>query len=821
MTQDDVGGPGQTRDASTRRSDDRERLFAMSRDLIAVANFDGYLKSINPAWSRYLDRSDAELLGRPFAEIIHADDLATTAEVLAALKRGEPVHQFIVRLLKGDGSAIPFAWSAVPDGNAGSNDFYTVGRDISREQHREVERFKAAIDAVQGILWTNNARGEMEGDQPGWSGLTGQTPEEYRGFGWAKAVHPDDAQPTVDAWNSAVAARSTFVFEHRVRRHDGKWRQFAIRAIPTLDAEGAIAEWVGVHTDITDQREAEGHRHLLLTLADRLRELSEGRDMAAVAAEVLGRHLGVSRVGYGEIDGEIVTFETCYANGVAPLIGAFPLVAFGQENIAELKRGLTTTYADVAHDGRTRDADFASSDTRSAMAVPLIRDGRLTAALYLNHREVRAWPPGEVMLAESVAARVWDALERARAEAALRELNLTLEQRIQSATAERAEALERLHEAQKVETLGQLTGGVAHDFNNLLTPIMGGIEMLSRKLAHDDRAQRISAGAMQSAERAKTLVQRLLSFGRRQTLQSRALDVGQLVEGMRDLIERSIGPSVEIVVDISADLPAVEADPNQLELAILNLCVNARDAMEGGGRLTIAAFPVERPDCEGESEFVALRITDTGKGMDQATLARATEPFFTTKGVGQGTGLGPSMVYGLAAQSGGKFVLTSTVGTGTTAELVLPVATSPAELQPISETQPIESGVGTVLLVDDEELVRMSVADGLRELGYKVVEAASASGALEHLREGLVPDVLVTDHMMPGMTGTTLALEARKRLPALPVLMITGYANLCPDETRGLEVLAKPFHRGDLAARLTSLIETEVNGKVVPFQSRL
>jgi len=408
--------------------------------------------------------------------------------------------------------------------------------------------------------------------------------------------------------------------------------------------------------------------------------------------------------------------------------------------------------------------------------------------------------------------------EHLRAEAALRDLNATLEQRVQSATAEREEALVRLHEAQKVEVLGQLTGGVAHDFNNLLTPIMGGIDILARKLAHDERAQRIASAAMQSAERARTLIQRLLSFGRRQTLQSRATDLSTLVEGMRDLIERSIGPSVQITIDVPGDLPAVEADPNQLELAILNLCVNARDAMESGGRLTISAALAERNAGSDQLECVALRVSDTGKGMDAATLAKATEPFFTTKGVGQGTGLGLSMVYGLAAQSGGKLTLTSTVGEGTTAELALPVAPAPAEILPILNTPAIDHGVGTVLLVDDEELVRMSVADGLRDLGYKVVEAASAAGALQHLREGLVPDVLVTDHMMPGMTGAHLAREARGKLPDLPVLMITGYANLRPEETRGLDVMAKPFHRGDLAARIADLM-VQPDGKVVRLHS--
>ena len=543
----------------------------------------------------------------------------------------------------GDGFAVSFA------------DLTERTRDETRLRVSEM-RFRAAIDAVQGILWTNTPDGEMLGDQPGWAGLTGQSPSEYQGYGWSSALHPDDAEKTLVAWQAAVSEKQTFVFEHRVRRHDGAWRHFTVRAVPTFDADGEITEWVGVHTDVTEQRTAE---------------------------------------------------------------------------------------------------------------------------------------------------------------VSLRDLTATLEERVALAIAERAEALARLHEAQKVETLGQLTGGVAHDFNNLLTPIMGGIDMLSRKLAHDERAQRIASGAMQSAERAKTLVQRLLSFGRRQTLQSRAVNLSRLVDGMRDLIERSIGPSVQVTIEISNDLPPVEVDPNQLELALLNLCVNARDAMSDGGKLTISAASVDSG--EGDHiECVALRVTDTGQGMDEDTLARATEPFFTTKGVGQGTGLGLSMVFGLAAQSGGKLRLTSTLGEGTTAELVLPVSTSSEDL--IAFDADLESpvpGAGTILLVDDEELVRMSVADGLRDLGYKVVEAASASGALERLREGLEPDILLTDHMMPGMTGAALAREARSRLPKLQILMITGYANLRPDETKGLEVLAKPFQQAALAIKVAELMHRVSNGNVV------
>ena len=626
-----------------------------------------------------------------------------------------------------------------------------------------------------------------------------------------------EAGPQGLLYKRVMEARTPATVESQYEWEDGRSTWFEINAHPVPDGVALFYRDISARK-LADQAAAasEERNRLFLKLSDCLGGLSDPREIVAASVEQLGLHLGVSRVGYAEVapEGDPFTFETDYTDGVAHLVGSYPGATFGRDNIAELRRGLTTVFTDVTTDPRTSDADFAAIETRGAMAVPLIRDGRLSAVLYVNHREVREWRPEEVALVQDFAARTWDALERARAEAELRELNATLEQRVRSASAAREDALARLHEAQKVETLGQLTGGVAHDFNNLLTPIMGGLDILSRKLAHDERAQRVASGAMQSAERAKTLIQRLLSFGRRQTLQSRAVDLATLVEGMRDLIERSIGPSVQITIDVPGDLPSVEADPNQLELAILNLCVNARDAMEGGGRLTIAAARIESNDGSGAPESVALRVSDTGKGMDEATLAKATEPFFTTKGVGQGTGLGLSMVYGLAAQSGGKLTLTSAVGQGTSVELVLPVSSGPAEIMPEAETPVIEHGTGTILLVDDEELVRMSIADGLRDLGFKVVEAASAAGALERLREGLAPDVLVTDHMMPGMTGATLAREARNTIPSLPVLMITGYANLRPEETRGLDVIAKPFHRADLAARIADLMEAS-DGKVV------
>ena len=397
-----------------------------------------------------------------------------------------------------------------------------------------------------------------------------------------------------------------------------------------------------------------------------------------------------------------------------------------------------------------------------------------------------------------------DVTERHVARRELNALTAELQERVQFAVAASEEVLTQLHEAQRIETIGRLTGVVAHDFNNLLTPILGGLDVLTRKLGGDERMFRTANVALQAAERAKVLVQRLLAFGRRQTLQSRPVDLDELFHRMRGVFENALGPEVRITIDVAKALPAVEIDPLQFEMALLNLGINARDAMPEGGQLSIVA---QRAVDGGQ---VTIRIGDSGRGMDKDTLARSTEPFFTTKALGQGTGLGLSMVQGLVAQSGGSMSLSSQPGQGTVVELLLPIATSfdaVARPQAALPEIPAATGAGLILLVDDEELVRMSIADSLRDSGYTVLEAASGIEALDHLHVGAVPDVLVTDYLMPGMTGTMLAAAVRERLPGLPVLLITGYSNLQADEARGLEVMSKPFRQPDVVARLRLLID--------------
>lgn len=366
-----------------------------------------------------------------------------------------------------------------------------------------------------------------------------------------------------------------------------------------------------------------------------------------------------------------------------------------------------------------------------------------------------------------------------------------------------------LRQSQKMEAMGQLTGGVAHDFNNLLTPIIGSLDMLRRRGIGSDRERRLIDGALQSADRAKTVVQRLLAFARRQPLHAVAVDLGKLVDGMASLIGSTVGPNIDVRVELGENLPPANADANQLEMAILNLGVNARDAMPNGGTLTVtAACESVRGDHRSglaHGRYVRLSVADTGTGMDETTLARATEPFFSTKGIGQGTGLGLSMVHGLVSQLGGGLTIVSELGQGTVVELWLPVNFGPLVPDEEMRVAPVSvTSRGCVLLVDDEELVRMSTAGMLADLGYDVIEANSAEQALHLLNEGTAPDLVVTDHLMPGMSGTELALEMRAREPGLPILIVSGYAEvegIAPDLPR----LTKPFRYVELAESLAGL----------------
>jgi signal transduction histidine kinase len=426
--------------------------------------------------------------------------------------------------------------------------------------------------------------------------------------------------------------------------------------------------------------------------------------------------------------------------------------------------------------------------------------------------------------------------------AELRKFNEELELRIEERTREREVALAQLFEAQKMDTIGRLTGGVAHDFNNLLMAVLGSLSLLEKKLPEDPQIRRLLQNAIQGADRGKALTQRLLAFSRKQELKPQAVDFTQLVNGMEELLKRAVGHGIAFSSEFPSDLPPLLVDANQLELALLNVALNARDAMPDGGAVKITAQADRVPSLDSANgrsgngfskahgpgadspslppgEYIRITIVDTGVGMDQVTLAKATEPFFTTKGPGKGTGLGLSMVQGLAAQSGGLLRIHSEPNAGTVVELWLPRASTAAAAHvraPESTTalRPATEPC-TVLIVDDDNLVMTGTAAMILDLGHTAIEAHSGAEALQVLGSGLKVDVVLTDHAMPAMTGLQLAEFIHTRFPGLPIILATGYAELPVDPaTLGIARLAKPCTQHEIAAAIHQAVRAPASSRV-------
>ena len=439
---------------------------------------------------------------------------------------------------------------------------------------------------------------------------------------------------------------------------------------------------------------------------------------------------------------------------------------------------------------------------------------------FLELAAVRIEPPSK----RQVAVLFQDITARRRAEIALAELNATLERQVEERTNELMAVEEVLRQSQKMEAVGQLTGGIAHDFNNILAGIGGSLEVMTARLAQGrvGELDRYITAATSATRRAANLTQRLLAFSRRQTLDPKPTAINRLVDDMLELIGRSVGPSIEVETVGGTGLWTINVDAGQLENALLNLCINARDAMPDGGKLTIETSNRWMDESAAimrgiePGQYVSLCVSDTGSGMDDETAARAFDPFFTTKPTGEGTGLGLSMVYGFAGQSGGAARIYSEAGKGTMVCIYFPRhrdAAAVADETPAaaSEPVPLSSRGETILLVDDEPLVRMLAAEQLEDLGYHVIEAEDGRSALRQLAGGEAISLLITDVGLPGgMNGRQLAETVRETLPNLEILFITGYAenavlnhgHLAP----GMHVMTKPFQMDSFARRVKALI---------------
>lgn len=637
---------------------------------------------------------------------------------------------------------------------------------------RSEEQFRVFAQAMPNQVWAARANGDLYWLNDQAYTYSGTKAGDLDGpTAWGKVVHPCDLAHAAARWSAALATGSIYETEFRICRADGQYRWFLVRAEPVRDAAGDIAGWVGTNTDIDDLRVTEA---ALRRANETLEEQVQARTAEVQAKEAQLRTIFETSFGFQGLldpDGRLLD-----ANATSLAAIECPL-----DDIAGLPFWETPWFA-----------NNPGMDRLIEDAVRHVAGGGVVRQELLVNLPVGGWRWFDFVLRPIMSAQ-GDVI------AIVPEAQETTERR----TAEEA-----LRQSQKLEAMGQLTGGVAHDFNNLLTPIIGTLDLLSRRGVGGDRERRLIEGGLQSAERARMLVQRLLAFARRQPLQPQPVDVAALIRSMSDLIASTSGPRIRIDLAIEEPLPPATAEMNQLEMALLNLAVNARDAMPGGGNLTIGAsaqmIGADARAGVAPGNYVRITVSDTGIGMDEHTLLHAIEPFFSTKGIGKGTGLGLSMVHGLASQLGGTLSISSKMGLGTTIELLLPASdTAVPEVEAQREAPAIPHGRGIVLLVDDEDHVRETTADMLTEFGYQVVEATSGEAALALLEQQQV-DMIVTDHLMGGMTGTALIDHVRAKSPDMPVLVISGYADaagIAPDVPR----LTKPFRSAELATMLSAL----------------
>ncbi|ELS42046.1 hybrid sensor histidine kinase/response regulator [Pseudomonas syringae] len=604
------------------------------------------------------------------------------------------------------------------------------------------------------------------------------------------SIHPDDSARVDKSIEEALQSSETYRCEYRVLHEDGIYRWIEASGKIERDSRGKPVRSPGVLLDIDSRRTAEEERDRLNEL---LRIFTAAVPGVVYAKDLEGRMLVANR-------------------GTADLIGKPPEFFIGKTDL---------DFLDDQQQARIlmeTDRRIMQNNVSEQIEEQVnLADG--SAAIWLSTKAPLLDENGEVigLIGSSI-----DVTARKKAEEAVRELNQTLEQRIEQAVFEREQIEDALRHSQKMDAVGQLTGGIAHDFNNLLAGISGSLELITKRLAQGrvgdvDRYVSVAQGAVR---RAASLTHRLLAFSRRQTLSPRVTDVNGLIHDMEELIARTVGPEIDIKVVAQNDLWPALIDHAQLESSLLNLCLNARDAMPNGGRIIIETANASLEECTDPDhgipagEHLSIRVTDTGIGMSPDIAAKAFEPFFTTKAIGAGTGLGLSMVYGFVRQSGGQIRVESIEGQGTSVVMHLPRHTAenaPRPVEPeVIEEPPHHTGE-TVLIVDDEPSVRMLVAEVISGLGYNCLEAADAQSGLQILQSDTRIDLLISDIGLPGgMNGREMADAAGDCRPGLPTLFITGYAKTSVLDDCHLrpctQVLTKPFGLDALAGRVTGLI---------------
>ena len=628
---------------------------------------------------------------------------------------------------------------------------------------------------------------------------------------WAETW--DEIEPIAEA---AFAGRATFVEDFPlVVERGGSPEQvyFTFCYSPIRDQTGRV---LGILDTVAETTATVVANQRLAFLDGLGRAVAGARDADAILAtttRMVAEYLQLSNCAYADMDADADGFTIrgdWPRKGAPSIVGRYSLADFGRLAVDRLSAGEPLVVNDNLRELAPEEAaTFQAIGIAATICMPLVKDGRLTALMAIHDRLPRTWSESDLALIREVTERSWAHIERVRADAAMREaaaalatLNATLEERVEERSDRLAEAEAALRQSQKMEAVGQLTGGVAHDFNNLLTIIRSSVDFLRRPDLPEERRRRYMDAVSDTVDRAAKLTSQLLAFARRQTLKPEVFDVGRRLSGVADMIDTVTGARIRVVTERPDRACFVRADLSQFETALVNMAVNARDAMAGEGTLTLrltcgCPLPPIRGHGDSPLPFAAVSLSDTGSGMEAGLLGRIFEPFFTTKEVGRGTGLGLSQVFGFAKQSGGDIDVVSTVGGGTTFTLYLPEAEPDGDIRPAEqEAVPAPAaGGGHVLVVEDNLEVGRFATQILRDLGYETTWAVTAEEALDKLGPDAAGfDAVFSDVVMPGMGGIALARALRRKIPHLPVLLASGYSHvLAQDDAHGFELLSKPY----------------------------
>ncbi|MCA1653277.1 MAG: PAS domain S-box protein [Sphingomicrobium sp.] len=760
---------------------DPESLLAIADSLPVMI---GYIDRnqrytfLNRPLAEWFELPRSAILGKSVTELVKAENLAARREQLTKALAGEG-QRFIAPYQHPSRGMLTTQVEYVPhaarDGSVLG--VVLIAQDITEQRAAEAAlieseaRFRRISDFAPVLMWVTRADGTRDFVNRCYADFAGLEIEQARTHQWREFIHPDDFERVVAESVAGEASLRQFTIESRYRRHDGEWRWLRSVSAPRFGTDGELLGFIGAASDVTVAKEAELE----------LRREVEQRTGALAASEARFRAIFNSVLEVMVLldpDGTVVEVNRT----TTPWRDTDP-----QQAIGKPLWEAPTLAAYPGHEQRLRNA-VAAAGRGETFAEEVRLDGNPTRGLPSAVLDVTMQPVRDA--AGTISHLLFEARD----------------------VTELKQAQEQLRQSQKMEALGQLTGGIAHDFNNLLTVVVGGLDLITKKI-EDEKLLRYASNALAAAERGVRLTGQLLTFSRSQRLEVRPCQVAQLVEEMRPLLRNVLGPGITKTFDLDREQIPVMADPTQLEVAVLNLAINARDAMPDGGVLSFAARKLtieEDPELE-PGEYVELAIGDTGSGMAPEVAARAFEPFFTTKDVGKGTGLGLSMVYGMARQSGGTARIDSEPGKGTTVKLyfrradrVGDPAAAPASAR---ERGRARAKPASVVVIDDDPNVRGFVVSSLEEMGYRVEEAADGPSGIA-LVAATQPDVVVIDYVMPDMSGAEAAAQILASRPDQPILFVSGYSET--DDIRRAapraSLLAKPFRPDALDAAVRAVI---------------